>query len=196
MTRPLVKIPLPGWLFLAVLCLIVIPPLKASSSELDELLGLVDERLQLMKDVAAHKFVNRIEIENSEREAHVLRRAMLSAQQVGLKPTTVEAFFRVQILQAKAVQNGWVEHWRTASEDTLSDTAIPDLSEVIRPKLLDLGEHIVEQLPRALPQLHDINQFESNFRKVDQAINSRFISKEMKRQLLRALVRIQAQNLG
>ena len=180
---------------LLALCFIVIPPLQASNSELGELLGLVDERLQLMKDVAAYKFANDIEIENSQREALVHRRAMLSARQVGLEPAAVEAFFRVQIQQAKVVQKGWIERWRALNEYPFPDTAVPDLSAEIRPKLIDLGERIVQQLPLALPELHDHNQFENNLRQVERVISSSFISKEMQRQLLQALVSIELQNL-
>ena len=196
MVNPAVHFSLSSRFCLLVLYFIVIPPLQASNSELGELLDLVDERLQLMKDVAAYKFVNNIEIENSQREALVLRRAMLSARQLGLEPEAVEAFFRVQILQAKVVQNGWVERWRAANEDPFSDTAVLDLSAEIRPKLIDLGEQIVQQLPLALPELHDNNQFENNLGQVERAISSGFISKEMQRQLLQALVSIKLQNLA
>ncbi|MBV1915787.1 MAG: gamma subclass chorismate mutase AroQ [Pseudomonadales bacterium] len=168
---------------------------RADSTELDKLLQLVDLRLQVMDDVALYKFAHGIPIENKKREQVVLASAVANAGKNHLKPASVEAFFSLQIQLAKQVQSGWTKQWRAEGkkpQDISSD--IPDLKTDIRPKLISLGGRIVQQFPLALPVLHDPQQLEQNRRKIEQAINSPFISTVMKHKLLDAMAMVQAES--
>ncbi len=182
-----------------VVFLLFVPSAEADSSQLDKLLNLVDQRLQLMQAVAAYKYVNGIEIENLEREVQVLARATESAGEQSLDPKSVEVFFRLQIQQAKTVQQAWIKHWlqdgqkKGRNEDKSPDAeSILDLNTQTRPKLIELGELIVAQIPKTLPELHDNKLFAQNQNKVEQSINTRFVTREMKQQLLHALILIEA----
>ena len=169
---------------------------QANNTELDQLLDLVNQRLNIMKDVAAYKFANNIAIENKQREIVVLRSAMSKSQQNQLQPQSVESFFRLQIQIAKEIQHHWIEHWKKEKGAGLSEKAIPNLSTEIRPKLIKLGQQIVDQLSLALPELHDNTLHTENQTKIETAITVRFISTEMKQRLLHALSMIQKQNLS
>ncbi|MBV1881857.1 MAG: gamma subclass chorismate mutase AroQ [Pseudomonadales bacterium] len=169
---------------------------QTNNTELDQLLDLVNQRLSLMKDVAAYKFANNIAIENKQREIVVLRSAMSKSQQNQLQPQSVESFFRLQIQIAKEIQHHWIEHWKKEQGVGVSEKAIPNLSTEIRPKLIKLGQQIVDQLSLALPELHDNTLHTENQTKIETAITVRFISTEMKQQLLHALSMIQKQNLS
>ena len=190
MTKRRLRLFLSGQSWLLVLLLGGVPMATASDSELDQLLRLVDNRLQLMKDVAAYKFVNDVTIENEQRERLVIASAMTSAQHNQLNRESVEYFFRLQIQLAKIVQSGWIGSWRTEGRDTIFDSPVVDLGAEIRPKLISLGEQIIRQLPLALPELHDSAQFEHNLARVERSISSPFVSTGMKRQLLHALILI------
>lgn len=185
--------PLSKLLFVMACCLAVVSPVNAGNTELDKLLGLVNERLQLMKEVAAYKHANNISIENKQREEVVLHSAIAMARAHHLKPASVESFFRLQIEFAKAIQKGWIKNWRAEGAKPLSGEVVPDLAKEIRPKLITLGEQIVEHIYLALPELHNNAQFSLNLTKIESAISARFISTQMKRQLLHALVMIQTQ---
>lgn len=183
---------------LPVLCLILgllgANQVKADSAELDKLLQLVDQRLQVMDDVALYKFAHGIPIENKKREEVVLASAIANAAQHQLKPVSVEAFFGLQIQLAKQVQKGWIDQWREEGKKPKGITTdIPDLKSDIRPKLINLGEQIVRQFPLALVALHNPAQQARNRRKIEQAISSPFIATAMKHKLLDAMAMIQTE---
>ena len=185
---------LSGQSWLLVLLLSGMPMATASDSALDQLLLLVDGRLQLMKDVAAYKFVNNISVENKQREQLVLASAISNAQHKQLNRESVESFFRLQIQLAKTVQSGWIEQWRAKGRDPSLDGPVVELSAEIRQKLISLGEQIVSKIPMALPELHDSTQFEHNLARVERGISSPFVSIAMKHQLLHALILIHAES--
>ena len=123
-----------------------------TASPLLALLGSLDERLGLMREVAETKHALKMAIENSAREEIVLESAeraiRRAALEDGLNPPTPEAIralFRAQIEAAKWIQN---ERLREISEGnepthTLSlAVARETLDELIRPALIDLGDRI------------------------------------------------------
>lgn len=107
---------------------------RAPRSEADHLLDLVARRLAFMPYVAAYKRERDLPIEDPEREARVLASALEGARAAGADPTRVEAFFRLQIELAKAVQ------------ERSTGGAGLDLARQIRPVLLRLGTRITAAL--------------------------------------------------
>jgi len=180
--------------YLLFICLLLAAPVKANDPSLDVLLQQINDRLQLMQAVAAHKYVNGIAIENTEREASVLASAILSAQQNGLEPKSVETFFRLQIELAKTVQQSWFAYWRAENKQPVFEGGIPDLKTKTRPELISLGKQIIEQIPKALAALHDDQQLRQNLERVEKVITTRFVSKGMKYRLLHTLILIRSQS--
>jgi len=179
------------------LCLILsvfAPSLShANSPELTKLFQLVDQRLQVMDDVALYKFAHGIPIENKQREAVVLASVIKNAGKNNLKPESVEAFFQLQITLAKQIQQGWTDQWRAQGKSPSTVAAdIPDLQTDIRPQLIRLGAQIVKQFPLALPALHDPAQLASSRSEINKTITSPYISTEMKHRLLHAMAMVQA----
>ena len=179
-----------SWLMVFSLAL---APEPAAATELEKLLRLVDERLQVMEGVAAYKFVNEIEIENTEREQLVLLRAVSAAQNNKLDAESVESFFRLQIQLAKLVQGAWQQKWRLEGGNLRRDVAIPDLKKEIRPKLIELGDQIITQLVLALPELHKTEGASGQLILVEQSITNRFVPVVQKRELLDSLLEIRTQ---
>lgn len=105
---------------------------------------LVDQRLELMKDVAAFKYLNGIAIEDLKREAVVLDRARAKAEAEGLDGDLIERFFRRNIDAAKAIQRCWIEKWSSGAVPP-PDRA-PDLRASIRPRLIDIGNRLTQSL--------------------------------------------------
>jgi len=179
---------------LVILCLSVSSIQAASSQtntlEFERLLTVVDQRLHLMKDVAAYKYANNIAIENKQREQVVLASAIASARQNQLDPVTVEPFFRLQIEIAKTVQLSWIKSWQAEGKLASSDSNAANLQADIRPELLALGDQLVTQIPLALPELHAANSFDSHLKSVNRLIRTPYVSAAMKRELLQALLQI------
>lgn len=100
---------------------------------------LIDRRLELMRDVAAHKWRHGLPIENRQREAVVLAAAGADGLRFGLRPRSTEALFLAQIDAAKAVQAHWFDVWR----ENGAPGPAADLNSVVRPRLIELGERIL-----------------------------------------------------
>ncbi|MBH81268.1 MAG: chorismate mutase AroQ, gamma subclass [Gammaproteobacteria bacterium] len=115
---------------------------SASAHKEQSLDALVNERLGLMRDVAAYKWHRQLDIEDRQREAEVLRRSVQEALTLGVTPVSAEGFFRAQIEAAKAVQSHWFARW-AAGEPSAPKDAVPDLVSETRPRLMDLGARIL-----------------------------------------------------
>jgi len=112
---------------------------------------LLVARLELMRSVAAWKWLNALPIEDLEREQLVIQEAVLEGLSYRLEKNAVERFYRAQITAAKAIQQYWFETWRKGN----APLTAPNLQSDIRPQLLALGRAIAqswgqhEELPSA-----------------------------------------------
>jgi cyclohexadienyl dehydratase len=103
---------------------------------------LIQQRLALMKDVAAHKWIHGLPIENTKREAIVINAATLRGLQHGVKVAATAALFSAQISAAKEIQQHWFSTWRVNS----APKDAPDLEARLRPDLIKLGADIVSAM--------------------------------------------------
>ena len=78
------------------------------------LVQAIDERVTLMRDVAAAKWLSGAPILDAAREADVLQRVAVRAESLGLDSVTTQAFFAAQIGLARDVQQRWHEEWKQA----------------------------------------------------------------------------------
>tara|TARA_R110002072_G_scaffold1598_3_gene13553 strand:+ start:10539 stop:11693 length:1155 start_codon:yes stop_codon:yes gene_type:complete len=117
-------------------------------SSIDNDLGqLINSRLSYMKDVAAYKWINGIEIEDLVREQKVIAAAQASGLQEKLTLDSSRLFFTVQIDAAKEIQRYWFEQWKQGS----APKQAPDLVKDVRPKLIEIGNNIVRALGQTEP---------------------------------------------
>ena len=72
----------------------------------------IDERLTLMRDVAAAKWLSGAPVPDAAREAVVLQQVAARARSLGLDPVTTQAFFAAQIRLARVVQQRWHDAWK------------------------------------------------------------------------------------
>lgn len=110
-----------------------------------DIVDLVSKRLGLMREVAAHKWINGLPIEDLEREAAVIQNASEVALRHGTEVSATRELFRAQISAAKEVQRYWFAQWHLADPPT----AARDLGAEVRPELLALGEQILAALASA-----------------------------------------------
>jgi chorismate mutase-like protein len=109
--------------------------------------GLIAERLALMEQVAAYKYLNGVSVEDPEREAVVIAHATERAAEAGLDSEAMAAFFAAQIEAAKAIQRCWIARWQVAP-DTAPEEA-PDLALEIRPRLIEIGNALTAAIADA-----------------------------------------------
>lgn len=128
------------WIVAAWLPALVLASTGATPERAIGLLELMNQRLLLMPQVAAHKWHHRQPVEDPAREAVVVAEAREQALRQGLVPETVERLFLVQIDAAKAIQAYWIAEWQAGRA---TPPKAPDLEGVIRPELSRIGAAII-----------------------------------------------------
>ncbi len=118
--------------------LLLLSLLVTKPSQADELYDAIGQRLALMQEVAAYKWINKQPIEATEREALVIKNAKLSGLDHAITADSSERFFTAQIEAAKEIQQCWFDRWQTSSGPSESRDLIND----VRPRLLELGSTI------------------------------------------------------
>jgi chorismate mutase-like protein len=114
---------------------------------------LLAERLALMPDVARHKWNSRSPIEDPAREAAILAGLRREAEALGLPAPWAQQVFRAQIEAAKVIQRGLFARWEATSQERFTD--VPDLANVLRPRLDALTGQLLHALAAAWPALSD-----------------------------------------
>jgi cyclohexadienyl dehydratase len=125
--------------------------LASGAAGADTTTDLINERLALMKAVAADKARNDRAITDVAREAVVLDAAARAAARAGLNVDASRVFFALQIEAAKEIQRYWTRRWKGRQIPTMRPLA--DL----RVDITRLGNAVVAALADAAqtPQFHN-----------------------------------------
>ena len=124
-------------------CLLLLLLLAPQALVADETLyRLINERLSLMKQVAAYKWINQQPIAVPQRETIVIRKAVSDGLQYGVTVSSSGTFFSAHIEAARDIQQCWFDRWMSGNEPTSAE----DLEHIIRPKLIILGSEIISRL--------------------------------------------------
>lgn len=124
---------------------------RAEADALDRLLTLIGERLDVMPDVARHKFNTGSAVDDLPREAQVLAQVTAQAESAGAPRALAERFFQAQIDAAKTIQRARIAAWQAEGRGPFA--AVPDLATQIRPKLDALTPKLIAALRDAAPSL-------------------------------------------
>ena len=161
----------------------------ASKKEIRHLAMLVNERLSYMKDVAAYKWDNDLEIEDLEREKIVLQQSQQSAEAYRLNPLSTYHFFETQISLSKKIQRHWFSVWE---KEGFHHYPYRDLTAEVRPELIRLGDEILQSIKKL--QLwkyskHRLTRWKSVF---IQEITIKKITTEEKEKLFESILQIRS----
>lgn len=110
-----------------------------SAESAGQLKAVLAARLSVMKDVAAHKWMHDLPIEDAKREAAVLKATVDQAKQRGVDVEFADEVVSAQIDAAKRIQARWFNHWRTAG----GPSSAPDLVTEIRPRISELTAELI-----------------------------------------------------
>lgn len=114
---------------------------------------LIDARLELMREVAAAKWIAGLPIADPAREAALLAELGDSALRHGLDPAGVVRLFEAQIKAARDIQAYWFANWQSGREAPPATAS--SLGMDLRPRIATLGEQILVALalqPAAIDQ--------------------------------------------
>ena len=149
-----------------------------------DLARAVDDRLDLMRDVAAAKWISGAPIQDSVREAAVLARVAERARMLGLDADATQAFFDTQIRLARDVQQQWHARWRTAGHCAPCDEPAP--LQAVRERIDAANEQQLAALYIAAPMRTD----EADV--LDQELRARLRSRQLTPTQIDELVRAAA----
>jgi chorismate mutase len=121
------------------------PPAPANA-DIDRLLGLMQQRLGLMHDVARWKWNAKQPVADPERERQLLDRLAEQGKKHGLDPAFTRAFFRAQIEAAKLLQQADFDDWQARGQGPF--VSVPDLGKELRPRIDALGDELLGVLAR------------------------------------------------
>jgi len=96
-----------------------------SSVALGTLSTALNERMQVMKEVAGYKAQHHLPIEDLPREQQVMQSMLKNAEQAGLEPHSVEPFVHALMNASKAIQYRYRADWLSAPDNT----AVRDLAD-------------------------------------------------------------------
>ncbi len=93
----------------------------ADAAAAQSLVTAIDDRLAIMRDVAAAKWLSGAPILDAARETVVLQQVAARAGSLGLDSVTTRAFFAEQIRLARELQQRWHDEWAHAGRCTPCD---------------------------------------------------------------------------
>lgn len=155
----------------------------SSTVNFTHLCTLLNARFELMKDVAAYKYKNKLAIEDKKREQTVLNNSIHQATNYGLSTKTVKQFFETQITISKHLQESWISYWNTTN---FPKEYVPlDLKTQIRPKLTIIDNKII----LALKALHSVNKIDLKIQKeiINNTVNVKFINGPEREKILESI---------
>ena len=152
-------------LFFAFTFIFLAPlPLAAEpANDVQDLRGLMADRLAVMAYVAAYKWNQGLEIEDKAREKRVLAQTLASADVNGTDADGAEAVALTQALKAqmeaaKRVQLRLFEVWEAEGKDRTG--AVPDLQISLRPRIGRLSNNLIATFLAARDDLGDCAAYE------------------------------------
>jgi cyclohexadienyl dehydratase len=111
---------------------------------------LMQQRLELMRSVAAWKYANNVPVTDAAREQQVLDATVAQAQRLGIDPTSARELYSLQIRMARDVQEHFIATWKAQKP---TNEPVRDLSKELRPELDRLGNELLRAIYLALPEV-------------------------------------------
>ncbi|WP_116808336.1 gamma subclass chorismate mutase AroQ [Steroidobacter cummioxidans] len=119
-------------------------------NEVARVFDLMQQRLELMRAVAAWKYANNAPVTDAAREQQVLDATVAQAQRLGIDAASARELFALQIRMASEVQEHFIATWQARKS---TDEAVRDLQQELRPQLDRLGNELLHAIYLALPEL-------------------------------------------
>jgi cyclohexadienyl dehydratase len=131
----------------------VAPSMAATFSgpeDVGRVFDLMQQRLAIMRSVAAWKYANDVPVTDAVREQQVLDAAVLQAEQLGIDGGPARELYALQIRMARDVQEHFISTWKSQGG---SSEPVRDLKTQLRPELDRLGAQLLRAIYLALPEL-------------------------------------------
>ena len=125
------------------------PAFADADADVRAVFQAMQDRLRLMKDVAAWKHARNAPVVDSERERQVLEATVRQASALGIDAASARRLFSLQIRLAVRVQESLIADWRS---DATAPQEVRDLAGELRPQLDRIGAELLHAIYLALPE--------------------------------------------
>ncbi len=153
---------------------------------LDELLGLMRERLLLMHDVAKWKWNEGQPIADADREQQLLADLEQRGLAYGLSRERTRAFMAAQIEAGKLMQEADFATWKKAGQGKFSD--VRDLATDLRPRIDELSDRMLAQLAKVAPMIGDEQARTKAVQRADAVVRGNGIDDDVRAVVIRPLL--------
>lgn len=119
---------------------------SVTATSIPELADAINQRLEVMKDVAGYKLANGLLVEDLPREEKVLKQTQHFADAAKLDPRSIEGFIHAQMMVSKAIQYRYLDRWRIKSENNWQPKSLP----TVREHILKLDNRILNLISQQL----------------------------------------------
>jgi cyclohexadienyl dehydratase len=125
------------------------PAFADADADVRAVFQAMQDRLRLMKDVAAWKHARNAPVVDSERERQVLEATVRQASALGIDAASARRLFSLQIRLAVRVQESLIADWRSGAT---APQEVRDLAGELRPQLDRIGAELLHAIYLALPE--------------------------------------------
>ena len=112
---------------------------NSQTTATDQLFCLISQREQLMKNVAAYKYLRQQSAYASTQELKVLKKTGVEAKYNGLPVTDVQIYSQILMDISKQIQSYWFAYWRDHKQ---TPVAPPSLAQ-IRQQIQEIDKNII-----------------------------------------------------
>jgi chorismate mutase len=151
---------------------------------IEDLLGLMGQRLLLMHDVARAKWNTKTPLTDPEREKLILREVAAKGRAVGMEAEFTCAFFAAQIEASKLIESEDFRRWEMEQHGPFADAL--ELKRDVRPRIDALNAKLLAALVKARPVLRG---HETTIRRLaSKAVEGHGITPEVRAKAIRPLM--------
>jgi cyclohexadienyl dehydratase len=126
-----------------------VPAFADADADVRAVFRSMQDRLRLMKEVAAWKHARNAPVVDPERERQVLEATVRQASDLGIDAVAARRLFSLQIRLAVRVQESSIADWRSGAS---APQEVRDLASELRPQLDRIGAELLHAIYLALPE--------------------------------------------
>jgi len=144
---------------------------------------LIEQRMQLMKDVAGYKAQQHLPIEDQKQEEKVLENIRRQSIELGLEPAGTRRLYVALINASKAIQYRYRAQWLATPEP---DWTPRSLNDEVRPRLVAIDHELLGSIKNYLSRGGTLTT-QQHQRELFGEIQVRFLSETDKLRIYQAL---------
>lgn len=174
--------------FLGIILLLSLNTCVANMGIVKYIFRYANQRLEIMRAIAAYKYKNKLYANVTIPERMELRHLFLYVHGTGLDLKSAHLFIMVNLSAGKHYQRLCIQQWHHYGFP--KDEKVDDLGEVLLPMLIQIDRKMWDSIVLALPTLHDPKNLSEIKKLADQELTVKYLSPRIKALYVKSLLSI------